>query len=330
MKKAYPIITGTFLQPGSFDSYDDSKWEAHLKALKEVGIDKIIIQWSANTPNLKFTYSAYPSQLAAHNKAKKFNSSGAYVVEGCLKAAEKYKMKVFIGLNEAPEWWSKFVYNKKWNKDQAMLGNKIAKELYDLYKYKYPNAFYGWYFVWEMFNGMEGCEKECADMINITLDYLTELNSDMPLMLSPFVRTAGGDAVAAGMEWDKFFTFSHFRAGDIYCSQDAVGAGWMDIELLDQYFCEIKKAVDKKEGLLFWANNECFTDMENVANSPKSDIRFLPAPLERFVRQMKISDKYVSDHVTFAYSHYYSPDCCDPKLHEAYKNYYNTGKINLS
>jgi hypothetical protein len=178
-----------------------------------------------------------------------------------------------------------------------------------------------------MYNGMGGCEKACADMININLDYLTGLNPDMPLMLSPFVRTAGGDAITAGREWDKFFTLSHFRPGDIYCSQDAVGAGWMKIELLEQYFDEIKKAVDKKEGLLFWANNENFTDTENVPDSPKTKQRFIPAPLERFVRQMNISDKYVSDHVTFAYSHYYAPDRCDPKLHEAYKNYYITGKI---
>ena len=165
-------------------------------------------------------------------------------------------------------------------------------------------------------------------MININLDYLTELDPSMPLMLSPFVRIEeGGSAEEAGKEWDKFFSLSHFRRGDIYCSQDAVGAGWMKIELLDDYFKEIKKAIDKKNGLLFWANNECFTDTQIVPNSPQTGVRFIPAPLDRFVKQMEISEKYVTDHVTFSYSHYYSQDKNDPKLNEAYKHYFQTGKV---
>ncbi|HBL85234.1 MAG: hypothetical protein A2Y17_03305 [Clostridiales bacterium GWF2_38_85] len=326
MKKNYPVISGTFLQPGFFNDYDDKKWDTHLKYLKEVGIDKVIIQWSANTPNLKFTYTAYPSILASENKLAEFQYGGEYVVEGCLKAAQTNGMKVFVGLNEAPEWWSKYAYDEKWNTSQALLGNKIAKEIYDLYKSKYPEAFYGWYYVWEMFNSMNGCEKACADMMNVNLDFLTELDPSMPLMLSPFVRAAEGDAVSAGLEWDRLFSMTNFRKGDIYCSQDAVGAGWMKIDLLDDYFREITKAIDKKDGLLFWANNENFTDTDIVPDSPKTGTRFIPAPLDRFVRQMEISDKYVSDHVTFAYSHYYSPDRCDPKLHEAYKQYFETGK----
>lgn len=317
MINAKTKLTGTFLQPGAFNNYDDAMWDKHIKYLLEAGIDIVIIQWAANTPSLKFSYTAYPSKLAEGRKADNF-SCGEYVIEGCLKAAQNNGVKVFVGLNESPEWWSQFVYNNDWNTAQAELGNEIAAELYEMYKAKYPDAFYGWYYVWEMFNGMQGYEKTCADMMNINLDFLTELDASMPLMLSPFVRLAGGTAKEAGEEWARFFEHTRFRNGDIYCSQDAVGAGWMEIEHLQDYFAEIKKAIDKKPGLLFWANNENFTDTDVVKNVPKGKQRFLPAPIDRFIHQIELSDPFVSGHVTFAYSHYYAPDRNLPELHEEF------------
>ena len=311
-------LSGTFLQPGAFGNYDDAMWETHMKYLLEAGIDTVIIQWTANTPNLEITYTAYPSALVAKYPSKEYKSGGDYVVEGCLKAAQKNGMKVFLGLNESGEWWSQFVYNEQWNISQANLGNEIADELYKLYKSKYPDSFYGWYYVWEMFNGMQGYEKACSDMMNINLHHLTDLDPSMPLMLSPFVRTAGGTAKEAGEEWARFFATTDFRPGDIYCSQDAVGAGWMEIELVEEYFSEIKKAIDQKPGLLFWANNENFTDTAVVKNAPKDGPRFLSAPVDRFIKQMELTDPYVSGHVTFAYSHYYSPDRNPPEFHNEF------------
>lgn len=311
-------LTGTFFQPEGFGRYDDSMWDRHMKLLKEAGIDIVIIQWTAKTPAMKFSYTAYPSALAEKNKVENFSEGGKYVLEGCLKAAQNNGMKVFVGLNESDEWWKDFVYNWDWCKAQAELGNEIADELYGLYKEKYPDAFYGWYYVWEMFNGMNGYEKVCADMININLNHLTKLDSSMPLMLSPFVRTAGGTAEEAGEEWTEFFAHADFREGDIYCSQDAIGAGWMDIDSVVDYFKEIKKAIDTKPGLIFWANNENFTDTDVVKVEKKGDKRFIPAPVDRFVKQMELTDPFVTGHVTFAYSHYYAPDRNPPDHHNEF------------
>lgn len=311
-------LTGTFLQPGAFTSYDDEKWGNHMKYLLEAGIDTVIIQWVANTPGLEVTFAAYPTALAEKYPSQEYKGGSEYIVEGCLKAAQKHGIKVFLGLNGSPEWWSQFVNNEQWNTSQAELGNEIADELYELYKSKYPDSFYGWYYVWEMYNGMSGKEKACSDMMNINLRHLTVLDPTMPLMLSPFVRLDGGTAKEAGEEWARFFATTDFRPGDIYCSQDAVGAGWMEIEHVEDYFREIKKAIDKKPGLLFWANNENFTDTAVVKNSPKDGPRFIPAPVERFIKQMELTDPYVSGHVTFAYSHYYAPDRNPPEHHNEF------------
>ncbi len=310
-----PTVSGTFMQPWAFADFDADAIGRHYDNLLEVGIDTVIIQWTAETPEGKFKTVYYPSALAEQNPADGAAGGNRQFVERCLAAAEERGMKIFLGLNIADEWWSNFVNDKAWVTLQAERGNQIAQELYGLYKQKYPAAMHGWYFVWEFSNSMQRLESRCADMLNSNLDFLTNLDPSMPLMLSPFI-TSGISPLQTQISCVKLFSFTRFRPGDIYCCQDSVGAGFIKLDELDKYFSAIKNAVDTKPELTFWANNECFTQAD-----------WSSAPLSRFVEQMKISSKYVENHVTFAYSHYYSPDMGKAVFHEAYKRYYLTGEI---
>lgn len=314
-EKSYPHVVGTFIQPYLFADSTQAVWENHFSKLLEAGIDIVIIQWTARTPYAKFMDVYYPSEVAAANKADGYNVK-PYCLERCLAAAEKKGIKVFVGLNDSDEWWDGKVVDDKWSQSQGLVGNQIAGEIYDLYKEKYPNTLYGWYFTWEFFNAMKGYEDKAAKFLNYTLDYIDELDPSMPLMLSPFVSNSASDAVSAGEQWTKVFAKANFREGDIYCCQDSVGAGHIKIEELDSYYKELKKACDTKPGLKFWANNE---------NFDQSD--WSSADLGRFVKQMNIASKYVEKHVTFAYSHYYSPDRGFTNFHNAYVKYYKTGVL---
>ena len=165
-----------------------------------------------------------------------------------------------------------------------------------------------------MYNGMSGYETKAGEFLNMYLDPLTELDASMPMLLSPYVRSSGGNAKKAEEEWKKVFATANFREGDIFCCQDAVGAGHITINQLDAYFAALKAAVDTEEGLIFWANSENFTQ------------DFQSAYLSRFLRQMEIARPYVSGYVTFAYSHYYAKDYNGKAaFHRAYKYYYDTG-----
>lgn len=315
MIKTWPCLSGTFLQPWAFTAMSDERWEAHLGYLLEAGIDTVIVQWVAETPYGKLSSLYYPSKLSIEKAAGYAEANR--LLPGLLKAAEKTGVKVFVGLNLSDEWWNFACTKDDWNKMQSGLGIDMAKEIYELYKKEYPNALHGWYFAWEMFNGMIGYETKAADFLNMYLDPLNELDPSMPMMLSPFVRASGGNAAAAGREWTKVFSLTHFRKGDIFCCQDAVGAGHITIGQLDGYFAALKEAADTKDGLLFWANNENFTK------------DYQPRPVKEFLEQMKIAQPYVSGFVTFAYSHYYSPDvpgkAFNRTYHDAYVKYYNTG-----
>ncbi|MDL2287447.1 DUF4434 domain-containing protein [Eubacteriales bacterium OttesenSCG-928-G02] len=311
--RTWPVVSGTFMQPGSFMNYSVTNWETHFNNLLEVGVDIFIIQWTSETPYGKFKSCYYPSKYVADNKIDGY-FDGSALLEKVLQAAEKTGVKVFIGLNLSDEWWNIAATQNDWCGMQSDLGIKMAQEIYTLYKAKYPNAVHGWYFAWEMYNGMGNNYKAAADFLNGYLDPLTLLDSSMPLMLSPFVRTHGGTAEEAGNEWAEIFKLTNFRDGDIFCCQDAVGAGWIEIDQLDSYFKNLKRACDTKPGLKFWANSENFTlDSQS-------------AELGRFIKQMKIAQPYVEGYVTFAYSHYYSKDYLDKApYHNAYKYYYESG-----
>ncbi len=316
--EGYPTVCGSFMQPGTFANYSLERMTQHLKYMREVGIDIIILQWAFATEGSKVTAEYFPSSFKSEDVASDMNKSGSRLVETLLEAAKSLDMKVYIGLNNDDDWWSKGVNDKAWLERQAYLGLEGAKQLYSAYKEKYPETFYGWYFVHEYYNMRANSTQleNAAYLLSAFRDGLYDIDPDMPMMLSPFVSSGNSNAKEAGEMWTKIFAKVEFREGDIFCCQDSVGAGHIRIDQLDAYYSELKKAVDTEEGLHFWANNEDF-EQSNWST----------APLNRFVEQMNIASKYVEAHVTFAYSHYQNPDVGKGIYHNAYKYYFENGTL---
>lgn len=316
--KKHPVLRGNFMQPGAFKGYSAEKMKAHLQTMYDIGIDILVLQWSFENTSEGVTNVYYRSSFESADKSSAYNASGETLLGNILEAAEAVGVKVFVGLNNNDEWWEKAVSDKAWLTAQAELGIKGAKQIYDTYKKQYPNAFYGWYFVFEMYNTAATREmmENGAYLLNGFCDGLTEIDSGMPMMLSPFLSAYGTEPEVTGQQWKEIFSMTHFREGDIFCCQDSVGAGFITVDQLDGYFKAIKEAVDTKKGLHFWANNEDFDQAS-----------WGTAPLDRFVKQLQISDPYVEAHITFAYSHHQHPDMGKTGHHEAYKYYYENGKL---
>ncbi|MFA7099804.1 MAG: DUF4434 domain-containing protein [Eubacteriales bacterium] len=309
INRGWPFVTGSFIQLWAFSSYTENKWQKHFDYLKEAGIDTVIIQATCSSVGGKATSSYFP---LSGEIPKTQGYTQQNLIEPILKVCAEKGIKVFLGLNNPEEWFSKVFTVWDWCVSEGAFGVSAARELYGLYKEKYPDTLYGWYFVPEYYNGI-GTPDKAADFLNIYLDGLTAINPSMPLMLSPFLRSFVSPEETRD-EWAQIFSASRFRPGDIFCCQDSVGGGGIILNHLDGYFKALKEAVDTKPGLAFWANNEDFTSTAK------------PAPLDRFVKQMEIASEYVEGFVTFAYSHYYSPDKVNPAIHAAYVNYYNTGE----
>ena len=307
----YPIADGTFIQDYLVKNWDDAQWQKELTALKEVGMHYLVLAPTLNMDEDGVNRIIYDGSLPG--TVVKYPVD---LVENCLRNAQKAGLKVFLGLNFDEKWWSAG-FSPEWLYEQMELGNQLANELTQRYKNRYKETLHGWYWVWEVDN--LNCttlerQKVLANALNINIDHLSKITPDMPFMLCPFVNYRMGTAEQNREMWINVFAQTHFREGDIFAPQDCVGAGGLEIEMLDEWFKEISVAVKTKPELLFWSDAETF------------DQRFwTSATLDRFVRQMEVAKPYVSNIITFAYSHYYSPLSANKNFHRSYIEYVETG-----
>ena len=303
----YPVANGTFIQDNLVQNWDDAKWQQELNALKEVKMTYIVFY--ATFGNRAFYASHLPGFSSNYDKD---------LLDMCLRNAEKAGMKVFIGLNFHEDWWGN--YPASWLYDQMEIGNQIATEIKNKYADKYKNAFYGWYWIWEVDNlnyTTQSRQDMLAEALNKNLDHLHALTPAMPVMLCPFMNYRVGSASEYSKMWTYVFSKTRFAAGDIFAPQDCIGSEGLKIEMLDSWFSHLSKAVSTKKGLVFWSDAETFVQSN-----------WSSAPVDRFIEQMKIVQPYVSGIITFAYSHYYSPVSVSGSYHSQYLQYVKTGKLN--
>jgi len=310
-----PRFCGSFLQPWLSSDWNMARWEQEMNMLKNAGIQYLIYgpAWSMDI-NGQIT-TCYPSKL--------FNSSVQNAsIDKCLASAQKYGIKIVLGLNFNDKWWSSTV-SADWLVSQMNIGNSVADELLSLYKSKYGDTMYGWYWVWEVDNvNWISNDRQVAliNALNTNLGHLSSVSPNMPLWLSPFMNEKAGGLDADGYKkfWINIFAQTNFRKGDVFVPQDCVGAGGLELSSVPAWFSKLKQAVDTKPGLKFWGNVETFISLYGVS-----------APLSRVVEQLKAEKPYVEDFISFAYDHYNSPLIVHKDYNDSYIYFCNKGVLPL-
>jgi len=310
-----PRFCGSFLQPWLSSDWDMARWEQEMNMLKNAGIQYLIYgpAWSMDINGQIAT--CYPSKL--------FNSSVQNAsIDKCLASAQKYGIKIVLGLNFNDKWWNSTV-SADWLVSQMNIGNSVADELLSLYKSKYGDTMYGWYWVWEVDNvNWISNDRQVAliNALNTNLGHLSSVSPNMPLWLSPFMNEKAGGLDADGYKkfWINIFAQTNFRKGDVFVPQDCVGAGGLELSSVPAWFSKLKQAVDTKPGLKFWGNVETFISPYGVS-----------APLSRVVEQLKAEKPYVEDFISFAYDHYNSPLIVHKDYNDSYIYYCNKGVLPL-
>jgi hypothetical protein len=321
---------GTFIQWWLVQDWDDEAWARELQALQEAGMNYLVLAPTAFHESDKksgrgITRTIFPSWAPGYETMKRVDGS-AYpdVVDACLRNAQKFDFKVFIGLNFSEEWWSK-QYNREWLTGRMQEGNELADELWQRYHRKYAGTFYGWYWCWEVNNSfwrglnLFNSKELLASALRMQTRYLEDTEKRLPLMLSPYMNRRLGAPGAYAEMWKYVFANSGLREGDIFCPQDSVGAGGLAVEDLPDWFTELRKSVDTLPGLQLWADTETFDITD-----------WTGAPVSRFISQMEAVNSLVDNHITFAYSHYYSPNIVNSGFHNTYLEYVRTGKVDAS
>ena len=146
-QKTEPVFTGSFLQAWYCVDWDDDRWDAEIAAMKEAGLDKLILQDTAQM-DLRGGWTVYyPTELPA------LRDHGGYgdVIDGALRACRKGGIKVFIGLASFESWWVLGGLFGQYSKVCRVMA-EMQREIYARYYPLYPDAFYGWYFTPEISN----------------------------------------------------------------------------------------------------------------------------------------------------------------------------------
>lgn len=326
-------ISGSFLQSWLCRDWTYSRWNQEFAAMKELGMDYMIIQsvydgsflqgkaeaqdWQSYT--LNGYLGLYPSEIEELEGAILSSQNRGDALELALRAAKNNGMKVYIGLLSDDRWWDfgwgkpKLPSGKKdpvtesyfaaWCEYNGKLNGQMIHEIWNRYGKEYDEQIAGWYYYNEIWNIDVACRQTdgkayatcIGNNINYFLDAINEACPDKPLMLSPFFNDTVSTARQNKQFWIDIFKVANFRAGDIFAPQDCVGGKNISIDELDSWIGGLKKAADTEEGLCFWVNNECFTP------------DYKPAEVSRLIEQIEATETYAEAHIIFSWNHYYNP-----------------------
>lgn len=331
VQKCEPAFTGSFVQSWASSSWDDDQWESEMEYMKDCGIEYLIVQDLANKATEesggKWTVY-YDSKLPEFEDADRSETD---VLEKALFHCKKAGIKLFVPLAMFDDFWTETALGSQYAQ-VCLTSQKMAEEIYTNYYEGYEDTFYGWYFVPEINNNILNVigVRKLAEGLNGILARLTELDASLPLLLSPFYTNyLSGGAMLSLAQLVSFFEYTEFRDGDIYCPQDAVGAGWVKEQDLKRVWATYAEAIKTCEAdVKLWANVECFTSatadtLTDGITGPVAteNTVYVPATFDRLVRQMNIASAYAENIITFSFNHYYSLKFASSMFMDTYKDY---------
>ncbi len=342
--KGLSPIDGTFFPAHLAVDFSEEQWAAELTEWKEMGIEYVVIGESAvrNQEGQWETY--YPSQYADHYY---YNS-----VETILQHCETAGIKCFVACGNYYDFHSINICRHDQYDASGQLTvrgqesffqlvsdtRKFMQEMYNLYGAKYPNSFYGFYFVPEVSNSIEFEQADTLSVgiaslsgaLNLTIDQINQLNPELKLLLSPYVNLKKEsvwnthDPKVIEQFWAGVIQQTSFRAGDILSPQDSVGANGVSLSQLSDITRAYRNAVDiGNKGILLWSNCETF-----LFPLKTMDCDFeigQSSYINRLIRQIDIVSPYVDKIITCSYTNYIGRSNCGDSFYRTYRDYLLTG-----
>ncbi len=224
--------------------------------------------------------------------------------------------------------------------------NEITTELFNKYKSKYPDTYYGFYFVTELFNtiymdtdtGIDAYADGLDEMFTTVIDNCNTLDSSMPLLFSPYVNIFGYGYASINIDrfteyWAEVLSRIPFRNGDMICPQDSCGGGGMDKAHLSEWTKAYRNAVDRSNQirgtkLLLGTNAEMFVQPDAERMQSPHGISYTGIKDVRdFTTRLETASEYTDSLFCFAYPHHYSPYNTLPEFHQCLTEYLKTGEI---
>jgi hypothetical protein len=266
----------------------------------------MVIQWTADS---KEKTTIYPSGVAGYKQNTEHD-----VVERALDAADASGAQVYLGLQINDDWWTNYLSDKAWLKNESKVANVLADDLWK--RYRHHGSLTGWYLGFEVDN-IASTPAEWDNLIafyRTVGNHLHKLAPGKPIVISPFFSTTADLSPA---QWQTMWEYVLKRSPiDVLALQDGVGVGHATKAQLPEWFSAVQNAIqNSRPRMQFWANTETFTlDSE-------------PRPIRPIVNDMCTVQPYVSSYLSFSFNHYLSPQQVNPLYYQTYLDYLATGKV---
>ncbi len=297
-----PGFSATFLQ--LWDKHRDwgaSRWQELFGYLGKLQVREIFVQWT-------------------QHRQRDFHTGRSPVLGRLLRLAEQKGIKIWLGLNHDPSYWSRIqqdpaqleVYLKRRLLSSVALGNSLAGLVR-----RHP-AVVGWYINDEI-DDVNWLAPDRRELLFAHLHELTHrlaaLTPGKKIALSGF---SNGHADAATLQefWHDLLARSSV---DLVLFQDGVGAGKQDFYSLPDTLKSVAQAAAAQKRT-FRVVVELFRQVKNPADSATA-FHAVPASLDRLRRQFNEAARFSSlPPVAFSVPEYLTPLGAEPAA-ERYRQY---------
>jgi hypothetical protein len=303
---ARPALRGSFVQPALGDRWTLKQWQNEFEYMRRGGLDEMLIQWTADS---KENTTIFPSTLAGYKQNTQHD-----VVERALNTADASGARVYLGLQINDDWWTNYIGDGPWLKNEAKIATALADDLWKRYR-RHPSLA-GWYLPFEVDN----VETSSPQWDNLVAFYRTvghhlhTLTPGKPVAISPFYNTQEGPTSS---QWQTMWEYVLKRSPiDVLALQDGVGAGHATKAALPEWFSAVRNAIhNARPSMQLWADTETFHHDDATM------------PIHSMVNDMCAVQSYVSNYLSFSFNHYLSPQQANPLYYQTYMDYLATGKV---
>jgi len=274
-----PYIKGTFIDFWHKTSWDMAMWNAHMHEMSEIGIQTVIIQFTAFNNEVWFdaqnTFSTNKHSRALANLLDAANING---------------IGVFIGLYSDDQYWNNATNISVLSEYVAKCKN-IAQDIWQ--KYKNKPALKAWYIPQEPATYYYQTQSDRNilknNLINPIAEYCKSI-SHKPVAFSVFFNHNLTNVASFG----AFMSDLSDANVELIILQDGIGVNHCDINSISDYFLQAHQSlyVDNQFEGAFWADIETF---QTVSGNT------VPENINTIIQKMNNVKDYVSQIVSYQY-----------------------------
>lgn len=310
-----PLASGTFWQIGTgrLATWTDGKLSDEVAVVRDMGMDVILIQYSAHWDALKKAYQTF----VPNNSFELYPGlSDRDPLGAIFRAAERTGVKIIVGdfLTPPPLRYEQpklaFEY---WLSTEAMEFRRTIIE-----RYKDSPSFYGYYISNEPNPRSVQSPEDKNRWIQSTKEvtnYIKSLKSDLKIVhsIGLYAEWVGGGPTPPSRAYlDAFWRpwVSELNNVDIWMVIDGIGTSMSVLS-------HTGMAQEWGKELAHSHNKEFWVDVENAVMTTE----FKPFPIEKLAMSLGVAARHADKIVLFEHLSYMSPNSSNPDAPKLYSDY---------